>query len=588
MIKLRAGRVAAALTRRAFAFACLLLVLSVVAPAAASEGADAAGLREYVGRYTDGEDYVVYFERSQQGLIVRPALWTATQLLAPVGKDEFVVVDRTSRGAAFQRDERGRVVAVTIRGMEGEGQRLYRAGPKPLPVELFLSGEGRAAARAYLAKGNSEVAKLAELAQRVLTRFPTKSIAVVQFLSELAPHFPESAALHRLLGYAHVAAGDRASALKSFRRAYALGPNDKETISGLARLNALPASIARVTNGWTLPFPLSSVFARPTAAEIRKVEEDWRTRDLRARDVREVARGPLDLGQSKAIVRVVSHLVRGSRHYGAIIVPDGATHGCCPVLIEAKGVSWNYFPLELEKLHAPRLLADRQRQFIYVVPSFRGEVLNFAGVTYQSEGDRTDALDGATDDAIALLNVALQTTPEADASRICAFGHSRGGTVALLLGIRDARVRCVVDWAGPTDWFDLMGTEGWTEQELYAEGMRTRANPSETGGQSVERFLLKAIKGEQTLEEVRHRMLASSPLYFARRLPRAQLHYGREDPSVPVRNGLRFVAELKRLRAPAARYQAFFYPGQGHDTDRIAAPVLTKEFLTKILLARPQ
>ena len=576
------------ITRSSVSLAAALVRLALVvvlAPAVSSQSRAAAELTEYAGRYTDGEDYVVYFEARSEGLTIRPALWTATQLLAPNGKDDFVVVDRTTRGAAFQRDEQGRVTSVAVRGMEGEGLKLHRAGPKLLPVELLLAGRGREAARAYLSKGSSDVARLTEPAERVLTRVPTKSGTVAQFLTELAPRFPESAKLHRLLGYAHVAAGKRASALKSFRRAYQLDPADKETISGLARLDALPASIAREADPWTLPFPLSAVFAEPTAAEIREVEQDWRTRDLGPRGVSEVARGSLDLGQSKATVRVVSHLVRGSRHYGAIIVPEGATPQCCPVVVEAKGVSPSYFPLELEKLHGPRLLGPLQRRFIYVVPSFRGEVLNFAGATYQSEGDRTDALDGATDDAIALLSVALQTTPEADAARVCAFGHSRGGTVALLMGMRDARVRCVVDWAGPTDWFYLMGTEGWTEQELYAEGLRTRANPTETGGQNLERFLLKAIRGEQGLKEVRHKMIASSPLYFARLLPRAQLHYGVEDTSVPLRNGLRFVAELKRARVPRSRYQTFFYPEQGHDTDRIAAPAHTREFLTKILLA---
>jgi hypothetical protein len=257
----------------------------------------------------------------------------------------------------------------------------------------------------------------------------------------------------------------------------------------------LPPDAARREDGWQIPFSLDAVFARPTTAEIKKVESQWRARSLGPRDVQEVARGTLDLGQSKATVRIVSHVVEGSRHYGAIIIPAGARPGCCPVIVEAKGVSWNYFPLELEKLHAPRVMGDSQKRFIYVVPSFRGEVLRFAGATYQSEGDRTNALDGATDDAIALLSVALQTTPEADGSRVCAFGHSRGGTVALLAGIRDPRIRCVVEWAGPTDWFELMGTEGWTERELIAEGLRTRANPSETGGQNVERFLLKAIRG---------------------------------------------------------------------------------------------
>ncbi len=302
--------------------------------------------------------------------------------------------------------------------------------------------------------------------------------------------------------------------------------------------------------------------------------------------MQEVARGTLDLGQSKATVRIVSHLVQGSRHYGAIIIPAGARQGCCPVIVEAKGVSWNYFPLELEKLHAPRVMGDIKERFIYVVPSFRGEVLRFAGETYQSEGDRTNALDGATDDAIAFLNVALQTTPEADGSRVCALGHSRGGTVALLAGIRDPRIRCVVDWAGPTDWFELMGTEGWTEQELFAEGLRTRANPSETGGHNIERFLLKAIKGEENLEAVRQRMIASSPLYFAHRLPLVQLHYGAEDTSVPIKNGLQLAAQLRRRKVPSARFEAFFYPGEGHDTDRIAAPVHTRRFIANALLGK--
>jgi len=78
-------------------------------------------------------------------------------------------------------------------------------------------------------------------------------------------------------------------------------------------------------------------------------------------------------------------------------------------------------------------------------------------------------------------------------------------------------------------------------------------------------------------------MIASSPLYFAHRLPQSQFHYGLEDPSVPVRNGRELIANLQRRKIPANRYQSFFYPGQGHDTDRILAPVYSREFLEKVL-----
>ena len=82
----------------------------------------------------------VYFENSPYGLTIRPVLWTATQLLVRKDGDDFVVVDRTSRGAAFYRDKNGSVIGVNIRGMDGEGIKLTRAAGPPLAVELFLRG----------------------------------------------------------------------------------------------------------------------------------------------------------------------------------------------------------------------------------------------------------------------------------------------------------------------------------------------------------------------------------------------------------------------------------------------------------------
>jgi hypothetical protein len=76
-------------------------------------------------------------------------------------------------------------------------------------------------------------------------------------------------------------------------------------------------------------------------------------------------------------------------------------------------------------------------------------------------------------------------------------------------------------------------------------------------------------------------MIASSPLYFAKRLPLSQHHYGIEDISVPVINGRRLEQVL--TRKPANRFSIFFYPGEGHDTDRIKEPRLAKSFISKAL-----
>ena len=535
---------------------------------------------QYAGRYTNEKDYAVYFEQTKYGLTVRPVMWTATQLLRQEGKDKFVVVDRTSRGAEFRRDKTGRVAGVTIRGMDGEGLLLRRADAPALPVELFLEGRTREAVAAYVARNDLTTAL--NVAEQVLNRLPTKTSLVVSFLDLLAPKFIGNAKFHTLLGYALVQAGDRQKALTNLRTAYQLDPRNEDTVSALARLDALPSG-KNMYKGWKLPFPLSSVFEQPTAAEISAVEKEWSARELGVRGVQTELRGTVSIADRAYFLRILSHIVLGKRHYGVILIPKNAPPGPLPVVIEAKGVSPTYFPLELEDLTSPRMLGEIADRFVYVIPTYRGEVLNFDGKTYSSEGDRTDALDGATDDAIALLNVALVTTPGIDPKRICAFGRSRGGTVAMLTGIRDKRIRCVVNWSGPTDWFYLMGTRGWTEQELWGEALRTRATPLQTGGQNVERFLKRAIEGNATLAGVRRRMIASSPLYFAERLPLSQHHYGIEDPFVPVRNGRQLEARLKRKEVSASRYGFYFYPDQGHDTDRLLAPEYSREFIALAL-----
>ena len=545
------------------------LLIVAVSLCAISAGA------QFPGRYTDDKNYAVYFEQTKFGLTVRPVMWSATQLLRQEGRDKFVVVDRTSRGAEFRRDKTGKVVGVSIMGMEGEGLVLRRADSPSLPVELLLDGHTREAAAAYAARDDLTTAL--GVAEQVLKRLPTKTGFVVSFLDQLAPKFIGSAKFHTLLGYALVQAGDRQKALASFRKAYELDPKNEVTISALARLGAFPGK--NVEKGWKLPFTLSSVFAPPTATEIALVEKDWSTRELGVRGVQTEVRSMVTIAEHSYFVRILSHIVLGKRHYGVILIPKTAPPGPLPVVIEAKGVSPTYFPLDLENLSAPRMLGELADRFVYVIPAYRGEVLNFDGKTYTSEGDRTDALDGATDDAIALLNVALVTTPGIDPKRICAFGRSRGGTVAMLTGIRDKRISCVVNWSGPTDWFYLMGTEGWTEQELWGEALRTRATPVQTGGQNVERFLKRAIDGNATLADVRHRMIASSPLYFAKRLPLSQHHYGMEDPFVPVRNGRKLEAELKGRE----KSTFYFYPDQGHDTDRLLAPEYSREFIARAL-----
>ena len=88
----------------------------------------------------------------------------------------------------------------------------------------------------------------------------------------------------------------------------------------------------------------------------------------------------------KAQVRIVSHSVHGFKHYGAIIVPEGMSAGKHAVVLDLKGVSWDFFSLNLNNLISPAFLGADQGKFIYVVPSFRGEVMKFDGAEYRVGG----------------------------------------------------------------------------------------------------------------------------------------------------------------------------------------------------------
>lgn len=225
---------------------------------------------EYVGRYSDGKDFAVYFERTPYGLTLRPVLWTATQLLRRTNGDSFVVVDRASRAAEFSRDANGRITGVSIRGMDGEGLRLKKESGPVLPIELLLDGRNAKAANEYLKRGRGGERDAMAAAEKVFQRFPTKRAFVVSFLRFLKPQFRDDSKYFSLLGYALVSIADRRSARASFLSGYKLDPANAEIVSGLARLNVLPASYKSQKEGWSLPFSLSDVFERPTAAEISR------------------------------------------------------------------------------------------------------------------------------------------------------------------------------------------------------------------------------------------------------------------------------------------------------------------------------
>ncbi len=542
-------------------------------------------LAAYCGTYQRGPGDVVYVSIRSGSLTVRPIFWTSVQPLVWAGRDSFVVPDRPERKLKFSRDDSGQIRGVHIEGLgEATGASLKLAENQRSPVELLFENRGADAYHGLSRSAGCGYGTLLSIGEMMLERFPTRSGVVVRYLEPLVKQYPDSAGAHLLRGLAYAATGDRGRAGQSFARASELRPGD-ETLNRYCRrlgIARVPSDIEK--SKWQLPFTMAELFAKPTPAEIEEAKQQWQKRDLSVQDLREVDRVAMRFGAIETVVRIVSHRVHGFLHYGAIIVPTGAGKASCAVLIEAKGVSWNYFPLDLERgLALPQILGPALARSVLVVPSYRGERMIVRGKEYTSEGDRTDNWDGATDDALALLNVALASTPEADPSRVGVFGRSRGGSVALLAGLRDKRIEAIVEWSGPTEWFELMAGGGWTQQELVEEGLQIHARPFETAGQFIERFLLKSIEGSRNLKETRLKMIASSPLYFAALLPAVQIHHGVEDRSVPIVNAKALADLLQKLGRHQGEYEAYFYEGFGHDTDVILASERSRDFFRKRL-----
>ena len=81
------------------------------------------------------------------------------------------------------------------------------------------------------------------------------------------------------------------------------------------------------------------------------------------------------------------------------------------------------------------------------------------------------------------------------------------------------------------------------------------------------------------LTELRRRIAAASPLYFAERLPPFQIHQGDGDLAVPVRNAI----ALRDRVSPSDARGVFIYAGVGHMLDDTTAAPTARGFLLRYL-----
>ena len=301
---------------------------------------------------------------------------------------------------------------------------------------------------------------------------------------------------------------------------------------------------------------LDNVFAAPTAAEIEAVRADWAARDISPVDVFVEFTETYPLDETPATLRVVSHQVGEVRHYGAILAPDSAAPGTLPVLMYLHGGDSGVDVGDIDIVG--HYLGELRDSFVYVIPSFRSERLEYGDSVWVSTGPGGH-WDYDVDDALALLNVALELTPQAKSEGVSIIGGSRGAGVAMLAGIRDERIENIVAFFGPTDFFD-----DWVRQ-IVREAVLGRPRKLTGVAHMDSTFVQPYMRGEIELAELRLELVRRSSVLFAEDLPAVQLHHGDSDETVAVSQAYSMIRAMEALGREPPEFEAFIYEGGGHE-----------------------
>ncbi len=356
--------------------------------------------------------------------------------------------------------------------------------------------------------------------------------------------------------------------MPTFRFALLLAAVALAGLAGCGDSPSGPANGSDVVGG----VDVAALFAPPTMAERAQVESEWAGWSPAAEGVTLEGAGSASLGGEDVEVRVVSHLVQGRRHTGALLLPTVPPSEPVPVLLYLHGGDSGVDLVEV--LTAVTVLGIRGRDAILVVPAFGGESLRFGGESWVAEGPSLPWT-GDVEESLALLEVALETVAAADPSRIGLVGLSRGGAVGLLAGARDPRIRAVVSFFAPTDFFGPF-VEGVVREVLQG------VPPNLPGVVALEELVLDPLRqGTGTLDWARLELLRRSPARFADRLPAVQLHHGTADTVVPVEEAERLIAAMDALGRGEPAFEAHIYPGAGHNPfDMLLSLPRTAAFLT--------
>ncbi len=150
------------------------------------------------------------------------------------------------------------------------------------------------------------------------------------------------------------------------------------------------------------------------------------------------------------------------------------------------------------------------------------------------------------------------------------------------MAARDPRVDAVVEFFGPTDFFDQYA------REIFEEALAGQLRDL-PGLEYLNATVIQPWKvGTLSTADARSEMVRRSAVHFVDRLPAVQIHHGTADTVVAVSQAERLIEAMRAAGRTEPDFDPNIYPGGEHDPFTLPGAVeRTAEFLTRFLIETP-